>query len=159
MKYLKVHIRKHSFNVKVDNEDFKYLFAYTWYVDYKNENFSVYTRVKKEKVYLHRLLTNCPKNMVVDHIDGDGLNNQKKNLRICTIAENNMNVGKPKSKTCTSKYIGVSYDSRYVKPWKATISLRNKTVLIGNYKTEIEAAKARDRVAKDMRKNFARLNF
>lgn len=159
MKFLNVQIKNHIFKVKVDNEDYKYLAIHKWSVDFVNEGFRVYTRINKEKVFLSRLFTKCPKGLVVDHINGDGLDNTRKNLRVCSVKENNFNVGKPKNKYCTSKYIGVSYDSRYVKPWKATISVLNKTLLIGTFKTEKLAAIARDKIAKQYRGSFARLNF
>ena len=99
--------------------------------------------------------------MVVDHIDGNGLNNQKKNLRVCTRSQNNLNSGKPKNKNCTSMYIGVSYVGKYTprKPWRATMSVNNKTINLGHFKTEIGAAKARDKAVLKLRKEFARLNF
>lgn len=171
MSVIKIPLKLGPFQVFtiVDKKDYdKFnLGSYNWRCRYDHEACQVYarkgSRATKGSItfMLHRLLTNCPKGMVVDHIDGDGLNNRRKNLRICTPAENAQNVGKPTHRKCQSKYLGVSRDDRkkLKKPWRVLISVGNKTKNCGYYATEIEAAKARDKFVLKYRGKFARLNF
>ena len=88
--------------------------------------------------------------------DGDGLNNQKANLRICTRSQNKMN-GKS-YKNSSSKYKGIWWVKKN-KKWRVRIRLNNKTIHLGYFKDETEAAKAYDSKAKELFGEFARLNF
>jgi hypothetical protein len=113
------------------------------------------------KTYIHRIITNCPKNMSVDHIDGNPLNNQLSNLRICSIYNNSKNSRKPNKKT-TSKYKGVYYDNRLEplrKRWVAVIKHNYKCIKLGRFLTEEEAARAYDKKAIEICGQFANLNF
>lgn len=101
----------------------------------------------------HRHFGDC---IVVDHIDHNGLNNQKKNLRVCTFAENCRNLHNIRHKT--SKYKGVHWRKRS-KKWAAAIRCNNKTYHLGYFHDEIQAAKAYDRAAKKYHGNFASLNL
>jgi hypothetical protein len=78
----------------VDDEDWDLIKGYNWYsVKMRNTHYVRATIPKSggKKVYLHRLIMGEPEDMMVDHIDGNGLNDQKSNLRICTNAENQRN--------------------------------------------------------------------
>jgi len=97
-----------------------------------------------------------PTHLVVDHIDRDGLNNRKSNLRLCTNAENIRNAGK-RGKGF-SKYKGVSRHTRG-KKWTAVIQLNKKTYFLGYFENEIDAARAYDKKAKELHGQFACLNF
>lgn len=77
-------------------------------------------------LYLHRHLLNCPKGFVVDHIDGNGLNNVRSNIRIVTQAENLQNLQGAKV-TSRSGTRNVFYDS-YFKKWVAEVSVNGKVV-------------------------------
>jgi hypothetical protein len=90
--------------------------------------------------------------MVVDHIDGNGLNNQRSNLRICTQAENMRN----RRGFGRSEFLGVFFkQGSHSYPWVATCG----STYIGAYATEIEAAAAYDLCAKQRYGSFANLNF
>tara|TARA_R110000824_G_scaffold379621_1_gene571672 strand:+ start:276 stop:842 length:567 start_codon:yes stop_codon:yes gene_type:complete len=91
----------------------------------------------------------------VDHIDGNSLNNHVDNLRYGTRANNQMN--KPPEENCLSKYKGVSFN-RTGRPF-AQISINNKTKFLGEFDSEIEAAKAYDTKAYELHGEFAHLNF
>jgi len=80
----------------VDDKDFEYLNQWKWHVlkDYLTYYAARNIRLangKQTSIRMHRVILNVPKGMVTDHIDHNGLNNQKANLRICDASENNMN--------------------------------------------------------------------
>lgn len=108
------------------------------------------------EVLLHRLIMNPPKGFVVDHINGDGLNNRRESLRICTIAENNRNhAGRRRNNT--SGYIGVCYVKARDR-WMAHIT-SDRLINLGHYDTPEEAARVRDDAARELHGEFATLNF
>lgn len=151
-----------GFVAKVDDEDFEYLNQFVWYVAIRGELIYA-TRMfgpKKKRIgyLMHRLIMNTPPNLTVDHIDHDGLNNQKYNLRNCTNQQNLMNMKhRPESR---SKYIGVSFDRRQPNnPIIAHINHNGKHIYLGSFNTEEEAAIIRDKVAFKYRGEFAYLNF
>lgn len=79
----------------IDIEDVDKVKDYFWNlkIDNRHPNLTPYvdTRVNKKRIFLHRLLVNCPQDKIVDHIDGNPLNNIKTNLKICTQKENTRN--------------------------------------------------------------------
>ena len=139
----------------VDDEDYKKLVKYNWYYD------GGYA--KRDKRYKHISMANTILQIkgLIDHIDGNTLNNQRFNLRSCTLAQNNQN--KKKRLKSTSKYKGVSFNKQH-KKWNAVIGL---TDIFGQYYTkslkyfftEEDAAQAYDKAARFYFKEFAALNF
>ncbi len=107
------------------------------------------------RVTLHRMIMNPPVGMVVDHINGDKLDNRRINLRICTRTNNNQNSGCIKIKT--SKYKGVCW-SKGKQKWIVQINSNGKYYFVGCYKNEIDAAVAYNEKAKELHGEFARLN-
>jgi hypothetical protein len=94
---------------------------------------------------------------VIDHIDGNGLNNQLINLRFCTQSQNNANAFLNKSSDkFSSKFRGVT--KQYNK-YKASIMKDGRAYHLGTFNSETAAAKAYDRKAKEFFGEFARLNF
>ena len=140
----------------VDDEDYEMLSQYKWY---KNNTGYVHTHFYIDNVRLlksmHWILLQPPKKLEIDHIDNNPLNNQKKNLRICTRSQNLAN--KPKYKIGTSKYKGVSWDKHNNK-WVSCIKYNQKNIHLGRFKNEIDAAKAYNERAKELFKEFAYLN-
>lgn len=126
----------------VDDEDFNMLNKYKWGATYMHTSWYVrrtYRAGEKELMQLiHRVIMNAPKGMMVDHIDHNGLNNQKSNLRLCTNAENARN--RVVMKGGSSKYKGVSYVKKNVRRWKARIQANCKEKTLGSFHTELEAA-------------------
>lgn len=114
----------------------------------------------RKHISLHRTLMNPPDDMVVDHINGNGLDNRRVNLRICTRAQNNHN--KKKMGSNTSGFVGVykyaphgTWDGR----WYALVTVAGRTKHLGTFKIAEDAARAYDAAAKELIGEYARLNF
>lgn len=93
--------------------------------------------------------------MHVDHIDLNGLNNQKHNLRLCTNHQNSFNKRIPSENK--SGFKGVSFHKRAGK-WRARVKFNRKENHIGLFKSKIEAARAYDKLAVKLFGEFARTN-
>lgn len=153
MQYLKVHS---SHLVKVDDEDFERLNKHKWHVEKRGSGLLyVFTRMDNKIISLHRFILKNPHNPI-DHINGDGLDNRKSNLRICSHAENMMN--RKIHKNNNSGFKGVYFDSPK-KKYRAKIRFHSKFYHIGYYSSAIEAARAYDTVARNFFKEFARPNL
>lgn len=125
----------------IDNEDFNKIKNYKWRLYYdknKNLKYVLTTDKNKKTLFLHRYIMNCPNNMIIDHKNHNGLDNQKNNLRICNYINNNRN--KKKCKNSTSKYKGV-YWNKYHKKWEVSIKNKNEKKFLGYFNNEKEAAK------------------
>lgn len=113
-----------------------------WYCKYSGSRNVLYVHsdyynkgIRKTKL-MHRIIMNPPDDMEVDHIDGNGLNNQKSNLRIVSRSINQRNRGKNRNNT--SGYKGVSFHSSCNK-WRARVYRNRKEILIGMFTTPEEA--------------------
>jgi hypothetical protein len=147
----------------VDPEDYDRLTKYKWYAQTNLYTFYAVrslTNGKKEKrknAYMHHLVINIPDGMFCDHINHNGLDNRKANLRPATLTQNVWNRRKFK-KPSRSKYKGVDWSTE-MKRWRARIRVNGKRIYLGSFKHEIEAAKAYDRAAAKYHGQFAALNF
>lgn len=127
----------------VDDEDYKWLNQYRWYASHEKRSknrdlFYAYSKFKGESsVPMHREILGVKKGQIVDHIDGDGLNNQKHNLRLVSQRQNCQNKHIKKS----SKYPGVCWNSR-TKKWISGIRINQIKKQLGVFKTEKEAFEA-----------------
>lgn len=104
---------------------------------------------------MHRAILDPPRGVLVDHVDGNGLNNCRANLRTCTYAENSRN--RRPAVGHSSRYLGVTF-ARSVGRWQAGITVAGKSVYLGQYDTEEEAAQAYNVAAIGHHGSFARLN-
>ena len=135
----------------IDDEDWEKVKKYSWCL-------SSWGYAKSgsggKTTYLHRLLTDFPQGMEVDHINGDRLDNRKINLRICTRAQNQRNRSK-----CVgiSKYKGVCWITKFRK-WKSTITNDGKIYHLGLFDNEIDAAMAYNNRAIELFGEFAWIN-
>jgi hypothetical protein len=130
----------------VDDEDFETLNKIKWYRS--TQGYSI----EKSGKLMHRVLKSAKKGEYVDHIDGDKLNNQKKNLRICTNEENGRN--QVFHKNNTSGFKGVSYDKARNK-WFSQIMVNYKHKGLGRFPTKEEAYEAYCKAAKLYHGEFA----
>jgi len=143
---------------KVDPEDYEWLSIYNWHLLTGPTNrYAVRVDRKRLFVHMHREIMKPPKGMVVDHINRDGLDNRRANLRIATRQQNRCNSG-PRLRRGTSKYKGVSWD-KVRRKWRAYLSSNGKGIHLGRFDNEFEAAKVRDAAAKKYHGQFAWLNF
>lgn len=166
---------KGKYFAKVDDEDYEYLNQWDWKVAI-NSYFGCYAvrKVEKNKVKtlirMHNIVMKInDSSLCADHIDHDGLNNQKNNLRIATRSENSRY--RRKIKMGSSKFIGVcsipkKKGEEHVrrrkterKIWRSFIFINKKQVLLGHFTTEEEAARVRDSNAIKYFGQFAKLNF
>jgi hypothetical protein len=146
----------------VDDEDFDWLMRWKWFAVrgrggtfYAMRTVNV-TRRDKYRVPMHRQLLGAPEAFLVDHRNGDGLDNQKQNLRLCRDEQNCWNrVGHPNA---SSRFKGVGLHKATGK-WAAYIRVGGKQLHIGLFDDEEAAASAYDRIAREHHGEFARLNF
>ena len=109
---------------------------------------------------MHRLVMDAARGTVVDHIDGDGLNNQRANLRFCTRAQNFQNAGWRNTPGRTARFKGVwRVTGQCRRCWRAGITAQRQYKNIGSFWTEEAAAQAYDSEARVLHGQFARLNF
>jgi hypothetical protein len=142
----------------VDADDYEHLAKYKWYCEQDGNTFYTFRREgrKRKRVSMHRQILHAPKGLLVDHIDGNGLNNRKSNLRLCSPAQNARN--KRPAPNCSSRYKGVTWH-KYHKKWHVRIFKSGKSTYLGSFDDEIEAAVAYDRKAAELFGEFAYLNF
>ena len=107
-------------------------------------------------IWMHRLIAKTPVDMETDHIDGNRLNNQRENLRHCTLSQNQHNRNTQANNT--SGYKGVTWNRRD-KEWRARIRLNWKSISLGYFSTAEEAARVYDTAARDLHGEFANINF
>ena len=110
---------------------------------------------------MHRYILCLKKNdgISTDHKNGDGLDNRRCNIRICTSRENSQN--RKKDRTGKQRFKGVHFltEKNFTHPYLAHIGFNGKTIKIGTFKTDKEAAKAYDKKAIELFGEFARTNF
>ncbi|UCD53067.1 MAG: HNH endonuclease [Phycisphaerales bacterium] len=139
----------------VDAADYEALSQYKWTALVTGEKVYAIRNEKGKTILMHRQIMNPPKGLVVDHIDGSGVNNRRANLRTCTRQQNLCNT---RPRGGRSKYKGVRYDKRR-KKWIAEITYKGKKHYLGAFDNEIEAAQAYDAEAVELFGPYARLNF
>jgi len=146
----------------VDPEDFERLNKHKWHaVKQSNTFYAIRCAGPAKKttyIRMHREIIHPPDHLVVDHINHNGLDNRKANIRPATRSQNNFNRLIIKRKGASSKYKGVSWRKRR-KRWRARIHVYGEYKFLGYFKEEIHAAKAYDKAAKKYHGEFASLNF
>lgn len=109
---------------------------------------------ERKDINLHRLLLNAPDGVSVDHIDGDGLNNRRSNLRLASTAQNSWNTGRYRNNTSGHK--GVSWRADRQK-WQVHIRIGGKRLSLGHYTDVKMAAAAYAEAARKYHGEFANI--
>lgn len=158
----------------VDCDDYAWISIHKWQLTHKGyaarskvERVGEYTGnkrpIKRSKIFLHRAILKAPKNLQVDHINHNKLDNRRSNLRLCTQSENLRNGNKKTWRgQSQTKYKGVKILKNYadeVIRYQAVIAIPEKRISLGVYATEEAAARAYDKAASLHFKEFAKLNF
>ena len=144
----------------VDDEDYKELSELKWFANKIGNTFYAVCTFNggafKCTKYMHRVILDAPSDMCVDHIDGNGLNNCRSNLRLSTKSQNGANRGKQADNT--SGFKGVIWYSRCRK-WRAQIKINGKNKFLDSFDSPEDAARAYDEAARKFFGGFAKLNF
>jgi hypothetical protein len=155
----------------VDDEDYELVMQRRWWVLESRRPsgsmagpyayFGTGSSRRRDRVFtfMHRLI--LPGVPEIDHKDGDGLNNQRSNLRPATRTQNNANGPKRRThagRPTSSRFKGVSWN-KHGRKWTAQIKDGDRMHYLGIFAEEIDAALAYDRAARDVFGEFARLNF
>lgn len=146
--------------VLLDAEDIPLLLDGTWTVGGSGGKLYVRKSIKAfgkycQNICLHRLIIDCPEGFVVDHINGDSLDNRRANLRVCIQAENSRN----RKVHCnnSSGLKGVYLDAGLRgNPWRAQIRFQGKKFNLGRYKSPEEAHAAYCKASLEKHGDFAR---
>ena len=137
----------------IDDKDIPKTYGRNWFLSTAGVATS---NGRGKTLLLHRLITNCPSKLVVDHINHNTLDNRSINLRICTQSQNIMNRRKPKNNT--SGFKGVVW-FKPVKKWQVCVRAYGKKYCVGYFKNKIQAAKAYDAKILQLHGDYSLTNF
>lgn len=159
MKLIDISTPKHpnTFTM-VDDEDFEVLNRWDWHALSKGNHIYAIRAYRvngaQKQIYMHSFICKTPKGMLTDHINRNGLDNRKENLRICTRVQNQWNA--EKKKNGKNKYKGVGIHNGRI---FAIIRVNGKDIYLGTtFKTLEDAALAYNKAAIKYRGEFAYLN-
>ncbi len=144
----------------VDDADYEVLSKHKWYAQLIGKVWYAQRNIKKTNGQrtiqkMHRLVMNPPAKIGIDHINGNGLDNCRCNLRICSQSENCQN--QKAIRGGTSKFKGVHFHKQSNK-WMARIHVNYKSIYLGVFDAETKAAIAYNEAAAYFFGDFARLN-
>lgn len=140
----------------VDDADYEWLSKFSWSLSDRRPGMGYARRTywvgeRSVSVAMHRLILGASADQMVDHANRIKLDNRRSNLRFCTKADNMRNVVRTKA--------GYRGAYRHCRAWRAMIRVDGRTIHTGNCATQLEAAAAYDRLAKEHHGEFAILNF
>lgn len=148
--YLIINSPKHGeFKILIDKEDINKLNKYKWSIQMvrsvTDKDYVAFYATSGTVGFLHRFVVNCPKGMVVDHINGNTLDNRKSNLRICTHKQNSENrkLHKRNKNGCTGIFYDIGRGNNPTPKWIAHICIDGKRKHLGRFNTKEEAVECR----------------
>lgn len=143
----------------VDPEDVPLVSEFSWVAKtQRGRQYAHSTRRRgKPRLFLHVLLMGTREGFRIDHIDNDGLNNRRSNLRWATGTQNQAN--KKRQHNGRSRYKGVWFPTKAHPHWRAAVMCNGVRYFLGVFDTEEAAARAYDAKAKELFGEFARVNF
>lgn len=142
---------------RVDDPDFDRLARFQWRAKKHGRTYYAVRDIRKSDgrrttQHLHHAVLGPGR---YDHADGNGLNNQRRNIRMATADQNSAN--RRKQRGCSSQFKGVCW--HHNRTWVARITVRHLPIHLGYFKNELSAAQAYDRAAKKYFGKFAKPNF
>lgn len=141
---------------KVSNKDYPYLKKYAWYGHPGRRTLYARANISGSHILMHRFIMKTDdSNLLVDHRNRIGLDNQRRNLRVCANEQNRMN--SYAHIDSTSKFNGVSWDKSN-KKWIAKLQKGGEVFWGGRFDTEIDAARKYNKMASKRFGKFANLN-
>jgi hypothetical protein len=140
----------------IDSEDARLVLQYRWSSNGKRVARAVKKNEEWFTLWLHRVLLDAPDGVLVDHKNGNGLDNRRSNLRLASHAQNQFNA--KKSTGFSSSYKGVNWLHKLGK-WGAKITVNYRQIHLGCFTSEIEAGRAYDDAARRYFGQYACLNF
>ena len=145
----------------VDDSDFEWLNQWKWCAARDKKTYYAIRKIPTNShprqiiIRMHRQILNAPKEMLVDHRNSNGLDNQRENIRLCTFSQNSQNRCLSRS---TSGFKGVYWNKRKQK-WHSRIRVESKYQNLGYHFCIVKAAKAYDEAAIKHFRDFANINF
>ena len=139
----------------VDDQDFDRVNAINWYPLRSTNSYTDYA-YNVIVGLMHRFILDVPSEVSVDHINRNGLDNRRENLRPASVAQNQQN--RKKAQGTSSKYKGVSWNKER-QLWHAYIHVSGRMKYLGRFQNEVEAALVYDDAARLYFGEFARCNF
>jgi hypothetical protein len=143
----------------IDVEDAEKVRNYNWCAIKDGNTFYAKAWIDGSHVMLHQRILQVPDGFLPDHIDRDGLNNRRSNLRVATRTQNQGNQTKSKRNTSGFKGVREAKWATGSKRWRASIVENHKVKHLGYFYTPEEAAKAYDDAAIEYFGDFATVNF
>lgn len=136
-----LHMYNSTTQIQVDDNDYQWLKQYNWSPHYGKNKVYARTWVNGTRRFMHQLiLPSDDPNLSVDHVNGNGLDNRRENLRLATRSQQRINTYKC-GMSNSSFHKGVSYRTDS-KKWRARLKVNGELIDLGTFKTEDEAAQA-----------------
>jgi hypothetical protein len=144
----------------VSDRDYGLVKKYRWRLKKSRNTFYARAKEAGKTIYLHRLIKGVTRSdLIVDHKNLNGLDNTRRNLRVCQVHQNSCNRGPVKKRSINgSKYKGVHW-SKPQSRWIASIMKNYKKIYLGSFLKERDAAQAYDKKARVIFGTYAYLNI